>query len=229
MVVNIMVPQVKEMPHFKAKDRLSALSHFVGFIASIILAPVLLIRGAMDSRSLPELIAYALFTFSMILLYGASTAYHSFNLGEKENRKLRKLDHMSISVLIAGTYTPLCVTTLKNYGGITLLCVIWSLALLSIIFKAYRVTCPKFVSSVIYILMGWACTPYLSRLYTLLSSGGFRLLLLGGLFYTAGGIIYACRIPFLERNREFRSHELFHIFILMGSLFHFLMIYLYIA
>ncbi len=229
MVINIMVPQTKEKPHFIVKDRLSALSHFLGFIASIILSPVLLIKGALDSRSLVELVSYSVFTFSMILLYGASSAYHSFNLGNEKNRRLRKLDHMSISVLIAGTYTPLCVTTLRNCGGIKLLAVIWTLALLSIIFKAYWVTCPKFVSSVIYIAMGWACAPYLSRLYTLLTSGGFRMLLLGGIFYTAGGIIYACRIPVLERNREFRSHELFHLFILAGTLFHYLMIYLYIA
>ena len=229
MVINIMVPQAKEMPHFTVKDRLSALSHFIGFIFSIILAPVLLIKGASDSKSLVELISYAIFTFSMILLYGASSAYHSFNLGDEKNRRLKKLDHMSISVLIAGTYTPLCVTTLRDYGGIRLLSVIWTLAFLSILFKAYWVTCPKFISSVIYIAMGWACAPYLSRLHTLLSSGGFRMLLLGGIFYTAGGIIYACRIPALEKNREFRSHELFHLFILAGSLFHYLMIYLYIA
>ena len=229
MVINIMVPQTKEMPHFAVKDRLSALSHFLGFIAAIVLAPVLLIKGALDSRSLAELISYAVFTFSMILLYGASSAYHSFNLGEERNRRLRKLDHMSISVLIAGTYTPLCVTTLRACGGIVLLGVIWALAFFSIIFKAYWVTCPKVISSVIYIAMGWACTPYLAKLHTLLTPLGFAMLLLGGIFYTAGGIIYACRIPALEKNREFRSHELFHLFILAGSLFHYLMIYLCIA
>lgn len=230
MVVNIMVPQTNEICSFKAKDRLSALSHFIGFVAAIIATPLLVIKGAVDSRSLVELISYAVFALSMVVLYGASTAYHSFDLGDKgKNRRLRKLDHMMIPVLIAGTYTPLCVTTLRDKGGMLLLAIIWALALFSVIFKAFWVTCPKFVSSIIYLGMGWACAPYLTRLYALLTRGGFRFLLLGGIAYTAGGIIYASRIPALEKNREFRSHELFHLFILAGTLFHYLMIYLYVA
>ncbi len=230
MVVNIMVPQTEEINFFTVKDRLSALSHFIGFLCSIVATPLLLIKGALDSRNHAELISYAVFALSMVVLYGASSAYHSFNLEDKgKNRRLRKLDHMMIPVLIAGTYTPLCVTTLRENGGMILLSVIWSLAFFSIIFKAYWVTCPKVVSSIIYIAMGWACIPYLSQLHTLLTSGGFRMLLLGGIAYTAGGIIYAMKIPALEKNREFRSHELFHLFILAGTLFHYLMIYFYVA
>lgn len=230
MVVNIMVPQTEEIHFFKVKDRLSALSHFIGFLVSIIATPLLLIKGAADAKSTAELISYAVFALSMVVLYGSSTAYHSFDLGDKgKNRRLRKLDHMMIPVLIAGTYTPLCVTTLRENGGMILLALIWTLAFFSIIFKAYWVTCPKFVSSIIYIAMGWACIPYLSRLHSLLSTGGFIMLLMGGIAYTAGGIIYALKIPSLEKNREFRSHELFHLFILGGTLFHYLMIYFFVA
>ncbi len=230
MVVNIMVPQAEEIPFFTVKDKLSALSHFIGFLVSIVASPLLLIKGAVDAKNTAELISYAVFALSMVVLYGASSAYHSFDLGDKgKNRRLRKLDHMMIPVLIAGTYTPLCVTTLRENGGMILLAVIWALAFFSIIFKAYWVTCPKIVSSIIYIAMGWACIPYLSRLYTLLTGGGFTMLLLGGIAYTTGGIIYALKIPALEKNREFRSHELFHLFILGGTLFHYLMIYFYVA
>jgi hemolysin III len=230
MVINIMVPQEKKTGFFKVKDRLSALSHFIGFLCSIVLTPVLLIKGALDGCSAAELGALSIFTLSMVLLYGASTAYHSFDLGDDDrNRRLRKLDHMMIPVLIAGTYTPLCVTTLRNNGGMTLLAVIWILALLSILFKAFRVNCPRFVSSVIYIAMGWACAPYLGALHSLLTPGGFRFLLLGGILYTTGGIIYATKLPMLERNREFRSHELFHLFILGGTLMHYLMVFSYVA
>lgn len=230
MVINIMVPKVEEKRAFEVKDSLSALSHLIGFILSIILTPVLLIKGAVDNKSFVELISYAIFTISMVLLYAASTCYHSFTLeNEKKNLRLRKFDHMMISVLIAGTYTPLCVTTLKDNGGIILLAVIWSLALISIVFKAFWVTCPKFISSIIYIAMGWAVSPYLTLLYTLLSPDGFRLLLLGGITYTIGGVIYASSLPFLEKNKNFKSHELFHIFILFGTLLHYLMIYFHVA
>ena len=230
MVINIMVPQEKKTGLFRVKDRLSALSHFIGFLCSIVLTPVLLIKGALDGMSAAELGALSIFTLSMVLLYGASTAYHSFDLGDNDrNRRLRKLDHMMIPVLIAGTYTPLCVTTLRNNGGMTLLAVIWILAILSILFKAFRVNCPRFVSSVIYIAMGWACAPYLGALHSLLTSGGFRFLLLGGILYTTGGIIYATKLPMLEKNKEFRSHELFHLFILGGTLMHYLMVFSYVA
>lgn len=230
MVINIMVPEEKEMPSFVVKDRLSALSHFIGFILAIAATPVLLIKGALDGRSLADLVAYAVFAISMVLLYGASTSYHSFNFrDEGKNRRLRKFDHMMISVLIAGTYTPLCVTTLKGDGGIMLLATIWGLALLSIIFKAYWITCPRFVSSIIYLTMGWACAPCLKTLYSLLTPMGFKFLLAGGIFYTAGGVIYASKLPALEKNREFRSHELFHLFILAGTILHYIMIYSYIA
>lgn len=230
MVINIMVPQSNRNPLFIVKDKLSALSHFIGFLVSIILTPLLLIKGAMDGRSLVELISYSIFGLSMVVLYGASTAYHSFNLDDvNKNRRLRKLDHMMIPVLIAGTYTPLCVTTLINNGGLTLLIIIWSLALLSILFKAFWITCPKVVSSIIYLSMGWVCAPYLKRLYTLLGTVGFKFLLLGGIAYTMGGLLYSMKIKRLEKNKEFRSHELFHLFILVGSLFHYLMIYSAVA
>lgn len=229
MVINIMVPK-KETTPFSVKDKMSALSHLIGFIISVLLSPLLLIKGAMDQKSLSDLVALAVFSFSMVILYAASTCYHSFHLDtEKKNLKLKKFDHMMIPVLIAGTYTPLCVTTLSNDGGVVLLDSIWFLSLLSIIFKAYWVTCPKFISSIIYIALGWTCGPYLGHLYFLLTPSGFRFLLLGGIAYTIGGVIYSTKLPILEKNKEFRSHELFHIFILIGSLFHYLMIYFFVA
>lgn len=230
MVINIMVPQNERNSLFIVKDKYSALSHFIGFLVSIIISPLLLIKGALDGRSLLDLISYSIYGLSMIVLYGASTAYHSFNLDDAaKNRRLRKLDHMMIPVLIAGTYTPLCVTTLNGDGGLTLLIIIWSLALLSILFKAFWITCPKAVSSIIYLAMGWTCAPYLGKLYILLTPFGFKFLLLGGIAYTIGGILYSVKLPSLEKNKEFRSHELFHLFVLLGSLFHYLMIYLCVA
>ena len=110
-----------------------------------------------------------------------------------------------------------------------MLIVVWALAISALVMKIFWITCPKWVSSLMYLLMGWVCAPNLGRMYSALSGGGFRLLLLGGITYSIGAVIYAMKIPQLEKNRNFRSHELFHLFIMGGTLFHFLMIYFFIA
>lgn len=217
------------VPVFRVKDKVSALTHFVAFIASIFAGPVLMIKGSLDGSSLPVLVSLSIFSLSMILLYGASTSYHSFNLGIESNKRLRKIDHMMINVLIAGTYTPLCVTPLAGRGGDILLFVIWSLASISVIFSLYWITCPKWLSSVIYIAMGWACVPYIKTLHEVLPSKAFSLLLLGGIIYTIGGVLYATKLKAIERHKHFKSHETFHLFVMAGTLCHFLMVYLYIA
>lgn len=227
MVVNIMVEQQKSC--FIVKDRISTLTHFIAFILAILFSPLLIIKGAMDDRSAYSLFSYMLYSLSLISMYGASSAYHAFNAGEKKNKKLKKIDHTMIAILIAGTYTPLCIDSLKENNGHILLIAVWIIALLLIIFKLFFVYCPKWISSILYILAGWVCLPFLKALYSSFSPSGFALLLCGGLFYTIGGIIYALKLPKLEKNKEFRSHELFHIFIMLGSFFHYLLIFNYVA
>lgn len=229
MTVNIMLPKAKEMPAFRAKDPVSALTHFVSFIIAIIASPILLMKGAYDGLGMVELLSLSVFALSTIFLYGASSCYHGFNIGEKKNKVLRKIDHAMIGILVAGTYTPLCVISLRQVGGIRMMVFVWVLALSALVMKLFWINCPKWVSSVIYLLMGWACAPSLGNIYHTLPSGGFRLLLLGGITYTIGALIYAMKIPALEKNKNFRSHELFHLFIMGGTLFHYGMIYLYIA
>ena len=229
MTVNIMLPRAKEIPSFKAKDPISALTHFIAFIMCIIASPVLMMKGASDNLSSVELLSLSIFALSTIFLYGASSCYHGFNIGEKKNKVLRKIDHAMIGVLVAGTYTPLCIISLRNVGGIRMMSFVWILALLALVIKLFWINCPKWVSSVIYLLMGWACAPSLGSIYHTLPSGGFRLLFLGGITYTIGALIYAMKLPFLEKNKYFKSHEIFHLFIMGGTLFHYAMIYLYIA
>ena len=229
MTINIMLPRAKEITSFEAKDPISALTHFIAFIMCIIASPILLMKGASDHLGSVELLSLSIFSLSTIFLYGASSCYHGFNIGDKKNKILRKIDHAMIGFLVAGTYTPLCIISLRSVGGISLMCYVWVLALLALVIKLFWINCPKWVSSVIYLLMGWACAPSLGVIYNTLPSGGFRLLLLGGITYTIGALIYAMKIPFLERNRHFKSHEIFHLFIMGGTLFHYAMIYLYIA
>lgn len=209
---------------FKAKDPISALSHFVGFILSIIGMMIMLIKGSYYHLDLIKMISLSIYMSSMILLYGASSAYHSFNISNKFNLILKKIDHISIFILIAGTYTPICLILLKDN---LLLIVIWILALIGFIFKLFWVTCPKYISSIIYLMMGWSCIIVLPKLINLLSINAFLLLFIGGLFYTIGAIIYALKIKIFD-NEYFGNHELFHIFVLLGSFMHYLLIYNYL-
>jgi len=214
---------------FELRDPVSALTHFAGFVLAIIGMPVLLIRASEHGSGLASMVAYAVFSASMILLYGASAAYHSFNCSSKRlNRILKKIDHISIFYLIAGSYTPVCIDVLRGRTGIILLCVIWGTAIAGTLFKAFWVYSPKWVSSVIYIAMGWAAISVIDDLWLLLPRAAFGLLLAGGICYTLGGIIYAFRLQ-LFHNAWFGNHELFHCLVLAGSLCHYIFIIKYVV
>ena len=166
----------------------------------------------------------------MILLYGASATYHSLNISGKALRIFRKIDHMMIFVLIAGSYTPVCLIILGGKLGYTLLSVVWGIALFGMILKACWVTCPKWFSSVIYIAMGWVCLGVFGTLWNVLPHVAFGWLLAGGIIYTIGGVIYALKLPiFNGKHKLFGSHEIFHLFVMGGSICHFIFMYLYVA
>lgn len=205
---------------FTLKDKWSAITHFIGFLFALMGMPVLLIKASSMGCSYRSMVSFAIFMSSMILLYGASTSYHSFNVNPRINMILKKIDHMSIFVLIAGSYTPVCLIALPNVEGTILLAVIWICAIVGMIFKFFWVTCPKWVSSVIYTIMGWACILTVPDLIRSMGSG-FYYLLAGGIFYTVGAIFYALK-PKWFSNPEFGNHEIFHCFVLAGSFCHFL-------
>ena len=171
----------------------------------------------------------AIFMGSMILLYGASATYHSVDLTGKSLRVFRKLDHMMIFVLIAGSYTPVCLLVLDKHTGVILLTLVWAIATIGIILKAFWVFCPKWVSSLLYIGMGWTCILAYSQIVDTLSPAAFGWLLAGGIIYTVGGVIYALKLPiFNNRHKKFGSHEIFHLFVMAGSFCHFILMYVYI-
>ena len=217
--------RLDEKPLFSVKDPISALTHFIGFIGAVVASPFLLVKASCDGISLPLQFGLTVFGLSMILLYGASTAYHTFILPSRPARILKKTDHMSIFVLIAGTYTPLCISMPEKTGK-PLLLAIWLIALGGIILKAAWVYCPKYVSSLIYISMGWLALFRIVSIYEFLGIGGFSWLIAGGIMYTIGGIIYARKIVF---NKDWGNHEIFHLFVLLGTICHFILILVYIA
>lgn len=213
---------------FRVRDPISALTHFIGFILSITAMPLLLIRASDCGQNVLQLTSYAVFMTGMIILYGASSAYHSFNISDRCNLILKKIDHCSIFILIAASYAPVCIVALNDSTGMIMLTVIFAMAAAGIIFKLFFVTCPRWVSSVIYTAMGWACVMIIPELLDKLNGGAFAWLLAGGIFYSVGAVIYALKLP-LFRNRMFGNHELFHCFVLAGSLCHYMMMFLYLC
>ena len=207
----------------------SALTHFIAMLLALCAAVPLLVRAAVHS-GVKSLTAMTVFMISMVLLYAASTIYHSVNCSGRVLRIFRKMDHMMIFILIAGTYTPVCLLTLPQPSGLMLLAAVWGIALVGIFIKGFWITCPKWFSSVLYIAMGWSCLSVLGQLFSLLPLHAFLWLLAGGLIYTAGGIIYALRLPLFDaRHPMFGLHEIFHLFVMAGSLCHFVFMFCYLA
>ena len=140
---------------FKIKDPVSAITHFIAMILALVAATPLLIKASSDGRL--HLAALTVFCISMVFLYAASTIYHTLDISPKINRLLKKIDHMMIFILIAGTYTPVCLIVLGDETGWGLLALVWGIAVTGILIKACFIMCPKWFSSSLYIAMGWVC------------------------------------------------------------------------
>ena len=207
----------------------SAITHFIAMMLTVFAAAPLLVKSAL-SDTVNMLPAMTIFILSMVLLYGASATYHSLNIGGRALRIFRKVDHMMIFVLIAGSYTPVCLIVLGGRMGYTLFAVVWGIAIVGMLLKACWVTCPKWFSSIIYIAMGWVCVFVFGPLWNTLPHSAFLWLLAGGIIYTIGGVIYALKLPlFNSRHTFFGSHEIFHLFVMGGSFCHFIFMYHYVA
>ena len=214
---------MKSQHHIKEPG--SAITHFIGMLMAIFAAVPLLIKAAHEPSRI-YVISLAVYSASMILLYAASTTYHTFDISVKINTILKKWDHMMISILIAGSYTPICLLVLKGKTGLILLAIVWSFAIIGILIKAFWVYCPKWVSSILYIGMGWTCVLAFTQILNSMSHTSFIWLLTGGIIYTVGGIIYALKLPiFNSKHKNFGSHEIFHLFVMGGSMCHFVVMY----
>ena len=207
------------------KDPVSCLTHAFACVAAVFALPLLLIHAADHGIDKAGLISLTVFMLSMVLLYGASAVYHAVRLGGEAGLVFKRIDHMMIFVLIAGSYTPLCICALGAYGQV-LLAIVWAIGIAGMIFKLFWVTCPKWLSSVMYISMGWIVAFALPSFIPAVSTACFAWLLAGGIIYTVGGIIYALKlVKFNSRNSLWGSHEVFHVFVMAGSLCHFMSMY----
>ncbi len=213
----------------KIKDPGSAITHFIGMLMALFAATPLILKMGNNPDKV-HLIALLIFIVSMVLLYGASTLYHTLKLSEEKTKIFRKIDHIMIFVMIAGSYTPICVIVLEPQIGLPLLALVWGIAFTGIMIKAFWITCPKWFSSALYIAMGWVCVLAFTQIVNGLSHEAFMWLLAGGVIYTIGGVVYALKLKvFNQRHKYFGSHEIFHLFVMAGSVCHFILMYKYIA
>ncbi|MEA5057646.1 MAG: hemolysin III family protein [Anaerotignum propionicum] len=211
---------------FKVKDPISALTHFVGFLA-VIPCFILLMYKAKLEASVWHQWGFAIFGISLLLLYGASTIYHTLKLSQNKVNILRRIDHMMIFVLIAGTYTPICLVSLHGTWGWTMLVLIWAFALTGILLKIFWMNAPRWLSTLIYVVMGWLAVIVFVPLEKAVSWNGVGLLLAGGIAYTVGAVIYGLKKPNIT-FKHFGFHEVFHIFVMVGSSLHIAFMFEYV-
>ena len=210
----------------KFREPISSLTHLLGAFLSLI-GLILLIKYSLDTSNVYNTITLAVFGVSSILLYSASSTYHQCLSSEKVIKVLRRVDHSMIYVLIAGTYTPICLIALKGRIGTFLFLGVWLLAFIGILLKIVWFDAPRWLYTGFYILMGWISVFAIVPIIRAVSIGGFIWLLAGGLFYTIGAVIYATKRPKINL-KLFGFHEIFHIFIMLGSLCHYILMFKYI-
>ncbi|WP_461206193.1 PAQR family membrane homeostasis protein TrhA [Clostridium sp. DL1XJH146] len=208
------------------REPINSITHLIGIVLSAI-GLILLLVVSINSGDYIKIISSVIFSIGLIGLYTASTVYH-WSLGSKNKLLiLRKLDHTMIYVLIAATYTPICLISLKGFTGYLLLIIVWTLAIAGIILKLIWLDAPRWLYTSFYLGLGWAAIFVIYPLYKILPTTGLILLFGGGLSYSIGAIFYATKSKKIK-IWKFGFHEIFHLFILLGSFLHYLMVYNYI-
>ena len=209
------------------REPMNGFTHFIGIIFAVI-ATILLLDISLNPYKPYHLISFSVFGFGMIMLYTTSTLYHWLKLSDAGIKKLRRTDHIMIFIYIAATYTPVCIVALKGTLGWSLLIAVWFVALVGVIIKIFWMNAPRWLSTFIYILMGWLAVIVIYPLVNAIQIGALIWLSIGGLFYTIGAVIYALKKPDPYPG-ILGFHEIFHLFVLLGTFSHFWMIYRYIA
>lgn len=209
----------------KAREPFSSFSHFVGAILSAMGLLFMVLRLAMDGSTASTSFAVVLFCLSLIALYSASSVYHFSMKSEAVLKRLKKLDHAMIYVLIAGSYTPIILRFMPAPQAYVFIGAIWCIAFAGIGIKLLWIDAPRFIGTLLYLLLGWAIVVDF-RVVLTMPAGAIAFLALGGAFYTIGGIVYILKKPNIGKTLGF--HELFHLFVVAGSICHYLMVYQYV-
>jgi hemolysin III len=209
------------------REPLNGLTHLAGGLLASVGLGVLLATAARAGR-VDQLVAFGIFGFSLIALYTASALYHLLPLSPAGVARLRRVDHMSIFLLIAGTYTPFCLLALDGGWRVGLLGLVWGLALCGILLKLFWMDAPRWLSVALYLGIGWVAVIAAPALFRAVPIGGMAWVLAGALVYSAGALIYGLRRP-NPMPGVFGFHELWHLFVVAGSACHFWAVLGYIA
>ncbi|HEY9151929.1 MAG TPA: hemolysin III family protein [Anaerolineales bacterium] len=209
----------------KLREPVNGLTHFFAAIVGVIGLIVLIVLGW---KNILKEISFSVYGISLILLFAASATYHMVKAGPKIIEKLRKIDHSAIYVLIAGTYTPFCMVMFQGFWKWGLLALVWSLAVLGVALEVVLIKAPRWLRTGVYILMGWLCIAAIGEMLKVLPAGALVWLFTGGVIYTLGAIVYATKMLNFFPGK-FGFHEVWHIFVILGAVAHFIAIAVYIA
>ncbi len=204
---------------FPLREPVNGITHLIGAILSAV-GLVALMVAAVNSGSLKVAVAFAIFGTSLVLMYTASALYHSLPLSPRGLQIFRRVDHVMIYVLIAGTYTPICLVMLPGRLGTALLITVWSIAALGTIQKVAWIDAPQWLSTGLYLGMGWIAVLVVPGLLSSAPAGFIWWLVAGGLLYSVGAVVYGTKWPELKPG-VFGSHELWHLFVMAGSFSHY--------
>lgn len=210
-----------------AREPINGFTHLGGAILSFAGLLALVIKTTLTSPTIVDITAVIIFGISLVLLYSASATYHLVVASDKVISFLRKVDHSMIFILIAGSYTPFCLIALNGIEGWITFGIVSGIAICGVVFKMVWFNCPRWLSTSVYIGMGWISVFIVIPLYKSIALGGILLLLAGGISYTIGAIIYGLK-PKALKFKNLGFHEIFHIFILIGSLCHYIAVFEYV-
>ena len=205
----------------KMREPVNGLTHFGGAIAATV-GLIMMLFFARNAAPI-KYISVLIYGITLILLFSASSIYHSVKAAPETLNLLRKLDHSAIFLLIAGTYTPICINVLTGFFRWGFLLIIWLISIIGIFVKVRNIDAPKWFSAGVYVLLGWLCIFAFGQLNALLTPLALGCLISGGVFYTVGAIIYSAKLLNFIPGK-FGSHEVWHIFVLLGASAHFILI-----
>lgn len=201
------------------REPVNAISHGAGAVASVAGLTLMVVVAALKAE-IWHVVSFSVFGATLILMYTSSFLYHGLKLSEKTLDILRRIDHIMIFMVIAGSYTPLCLVALRGPWGWSLFATVWGIAVVGVFLKIFFMNAPRWISTAIYLLMGWLCVIAIYPLVKALVPMALFWLALGGVFYSVGAVIYA-----VKRPNPFPGilgfHEIWHCFVILGSACHF--------
>ena len=203
----------------KLREPVNAISHGAGALGAVIALTLMVVFAAIRA-DLWHVISFTIFGSTLILMYMSSCIYHAVRVSEKALAVFRQVDHIMIFIVIAGSYTPLCLIPLRGPWGWTLFGTVWGIAVAGIFLKLFFMGAPRWISTLIYLFMGWLCVVAIYPLIKTLSPMALLWMALGGLFYSVGAIVYALKRP-NPFPGIFGFHEIWHCFVILGSVCHF--------